>query len=298
MPQPSKAPAWKRAVNDVLRRTTGYQFERAVPSHNVPSAPAAQRPGGRGAKPKPAAKPGPKRTAETQPKPIRVPDHYDEWAADVIRRVTPRTMTSPVKLFGLVQAIRYVVAAGVAGDIVECGVWRGGSMQAVAWTLLELNDADRDLYLFDTFEGMPPPSEHDKRIRDGSSAEDLLERHDRTHAVWAYAGLDDVREGMVETGYPAERTHFVQGLVEDTIPSGAPQQISVLRLDTDWYASTKHELEQLYPRLAPGGVLILDDYGHWDGARKATEEYLAEIDDELLLLPISSGRIAVKPLKS
>ena len=167
-------------------------------------------------------------------------------------------------------------------------------MQAVAWTLLELESANRDLYLFDTYEGMPPPGENDKRISDGHRAEDLLERHGRGHAVWAYAGLDDVREAMTETGYPAERTHFVEGLVEDTVPSGAPERIAVLRLDTDWYASTKHELEQLYPRLVPGGVLILDDFGHWEGARKATEEYLASIDDELLLLPISSGRIAVK----
>ncbi|HET7194643.1 MAG TPA: TylF/MycF/NovP-related O-methyltransferase [Nocardioides sp.] len=227
-----------------------------------------------------------------------MPDHYDDWATELIRRVAPRTMTSAVKLYALIQSIRYVAAAGVEGDVVECGVWRGGSMQAVAWTLLEQNDADRDLYLFDTYEGMPPPSENDKRIGDGSRAEDLLQRHSRAHPVWAYAGLDDVREGMIETGYAAERTHFVQGLVEETIPSGAPERIAVLRLDTDWYASTKHELEHLYPRLVPGGVLILDDYGHWDGARKATEEYFASIDDEILLLPMSSGRIAVKPHRS
>jgi O-methyltransferase len=296
MPQPSTPPAWKKAVNDVLRRTTGYQLERAFRPEDVHSSPAARRAGGQLAKPKP--KPGARRTADSRAKSVRVPGHYDERASALIRRVTPRTMTSPVKLFSLVQSIRYVVAAGVAGDVVECGVWRGGSMQAVAWTLLEENAADRDLYLFDTFEGMPPPGENDKRIRDGSTAEELLQQHRRSHPVWAYAGLDDVREGMNETGYPVERTHFVQGLVEDTIPSGAPERIAVLRLDTDWYASTRHELEHLYPRLVPGGVLILDDYGHWDGARKATEEYLASIDDELLLLPISSGRIAVKPHSS
>lgn len=286
MRRPSQAPAWKQAVNDVLRRTTGYQLNRVVPPGGARPPKGAQ----------PAANPGvgTKRPADKRQRQVHVPDHYDEWAADLIRRVTPRTMTSPVKLFALVQSIRYVVAAGVEGDVVECGVWRGGSMQAVAWTLLELESANRDLYLFDTYEGMPPPGENDKRISDGHSAEDLLERHGRGHAVWAYAGLDDVREAMTETGYPAERTHFVEGLVEDTVPASAPERIAVLRLDTDWYASTKHELEQLYPRLVPGGVLILDDFGHWEGARKATEEYLASIDDELLLLPISSGRIAVK----
>lgn len=225
----------------------------------------------------------------------RVPAHFDKDAIELIRKVRPRTMTSPIKLFALIQSVRYAVAAQLPGDIVECGVWRGGSMQAVAWALEATGDTERDLYLFDTFEGMPPPTSHDRRTRDGSTAADLMQRHDTSHPVWAVAGLDDVIEGMAETNYPEQRVHMVKGLVEDTIPTEAPEQIAILRLDTDWYASTRHELEHLYPRLVPGGVLILDDYGHWEGARKATEEYLSSIKDELLLLPMATGRIAVKP---
>jgi len=203
-------------------------------------------------------------------------------------------MTGVEKLYGLVLATRYVVDHKIEGDIVECGVWRGGSMQAVALTLAEVGVSDRDLHLFDTFEGMPPPTEHDRRI-DGTSAASLLEQHDRGHNVWAIATLDDVQEAMREVEYPAERVHFHKGLVEETIPSGAPEKIAILRLDTDWYESTRHELEHLYDRLVPGGVLIIDDYGHWEGSQRATEEFLAKTGEPLLLLPLASGRIAVKP---
>ena len=113
--------------------------------------------------------------------------------------------------------------------------------------------------------------------------------------MWAVAGLDDVRAGMAETGYPAERVHFHPGPVEDTIPAAAPDAIAILRLDTDWYGSTRHELEHLYDRVPSGGVLILDDYGFWQGARDAVEEFLDRTGARLLLAPMASGRIAVKP---
>ena len=222
-----------------------------------------------------------------------LPAHYDDIAVDTIRRVQPRTMTGHWKLFGLILATRYIETHRIPGDVVECGVWRGGSMQAVALTLLERGETDRELHLFDTFEGMPPPTAHDRRK--GVSAEELLSRQTRDHNVWAIASLEDVREGMEELGYPTERIRYHKGLVEDTIPERAPEQIAILRLDTDWYESTKHELDHLYDRLSPGGVLILDDYGHWDGARKATDEFLERTGVRLLLLPLSGGRIAVKP---
>jgi len=95
--------------------------------------------------------------------------------------------------------------------------------------------------------------------------------------------------------YPARRLHYVEGMVEDTIPGQAPAQIAILRLDTDWYASTKHELHELYPRLSSGGVLIIDDYGWWHGCRKAVEEFLEETGARLLLLRMDEGRIAVRP---
>jgi hypothetical protein len=203
-------------------------------------------------------------------------------------------MTARDKLFALILATRHVADHGIPGAIVECGVWRGGSMQAVALALAERGDTGRDLHLFDTFEGMPEPTDRDLR-HDGKPATELLADNDRSRPVWAFATLDDVRAGMRETGYPAARVHFHPGRVEDTIPAQAPERIALLRLDTDWYESTRHELEHLYDRVPSGGIIVLDDYGYWQGAREATDDFLARTGVPLLLVPMGSGRIAVKP---
>jgi O-methyltransferase len=221
----------------------------------------------------------------------RIPSYVDDTTRDILKRSQPRTLTGLAKLLPLVDAVRYTVEHQIPGAAVECGVWRGGSMQAVAWTLLDAGVDDRDLYLYDTFEGMSQPTEDDVQTRTRATAADLLSRG----KAMCIADLDDVQQGMSETGYPMDRIHFHPGKVEDTIPEHTPEQIALLRLDTDWYESTKHELEHLYPRLSPGGVLIIDDFGSWDGARKATLEWLQESGEQLLLVPIGAARIAVKP---
>jgi len=223
-----------------------------------------------------------------------LPGYYDEEARRIIRSVRPRTMTEDEKLYALIIATRYVADHDVPGAVVECGVWRGGSMQAVAHTLLARGVTDRDLHLFDTFEGMPEPTEKDRRF-DGTPAQELLATREKTANIWAIASLEDVQAGMTETGYPVERVHFYRGLVEETIPAEAPPVIAILRLDTDWYDSTMHELEHLYDRVPSGGVLIMDDYGFWQGARQAVDEFLDRTGERLLLVPAASGRIAVKP---
>jgi O-methyltransferase len=233
--------------------------------------------------------------ARPEPEQHTFPLDFDDADKELYRRVGPYTMTTPPRVYALVRAVEYVAARDVPGAIVECGVWRGGSMMAAALTLLRLGVSDRELYLYDTFAGMPPPTEVDT-TRSGERAADLLARGDESSHIWAIASLGDVREAILSVGYPENRIHFVEGLVEETLPATAPQEIALLRLDTDWYRSTKHELEHLYPRLASGGVLILDDYGHWQGARRAVDEYLAENGLALLLNRIDgTARIAVKP---
>lgn len=202
-------------------------------------------------------------------------------------RVAPYTMTSQARVLALCDAVRYIDDNQIAGAIVECGVWRGGSMMAATLTLRSV----RELYLFDTFAGMPPPSEHDARY-DGTPADDLLRVDEQTVAR---ASLDDVMANVLGTGYTGN-VQFIPGKVEDTIPTQAPDRIALLRLDTDWYESTRHELEHLYPRLVPNGVLIIDDYGHWDGARRAVDEYVATLPLRPLLHRIDyTGRLAIKP---
>lgn len=224
----------------------------------------------------------------------RFPD-VDGRVRDIFNRIKPYTMTSPERVIGLCDAVRYVVANGIEGAIVECGVWRGGSSMAAALMLAGLGAADRDLYLFDTFEGMSAPGELDRRARDAAPADALLASSGKTDKVWAYSPLDEVRRNLASTGYPIERVSFVQGKVEDTIPGAAPEKIALLRLDTDWYESTRHELEHLFPRLAPGGVLIIDDYGAWEGARRAVDEFIDAAGAALFLNRIDeTGRIAVK----
>ena len=220
-------------------------------------------------------------------------------AADVretIAAVRPYTMTSPERLHGLCEAVRYITRCQIPGDVVECGVWKGGSMMAVADMLGRLDDASRQLHLFDTFGGMSEPTEADI-ARDGTTAETLLASEDKadSRSVWCVSPLDEVRHNMARVRYPESHVHFHRGKVEDTIPEGAPEQISLLRLDTDWYESTAHEMEHLFPRLSDGGVLIIDDYGHWDGARRAVDEYLEAHGIGLMLQRLDyTGRIAIK----
>jgi O-methyltransferase len=206
------------------------------------------------------------------------------------------TMTSLERVAALCEAVRYVTRHGIQGDLVECGVWRGGSMLAAARTLLEHGDRERTLWLYDTFTGMSEPTEVDVRDTDGSPAAALLASHDRSTDLWAVSPLDEVKRVMALCDYPAEKVRYVPGKVEDTIPADVPARIAILRLDTDWYESTHHELVHLFPRVIPGGVVIVDDYGFWQGSRRAVDEYLAATNARLLLNRIDdTGRIAVVP---
>jgi len=229
-----------------------------------------------------------------RPKQRPLPPDVDDDARAVLETVLPFTMTSPERILALRDAVRHVCRHEIPGDIVECGVWRGGSMMAAALTLLECG-ARRRLHLFDTFAGMPPPAAVDRDFSGVLAAERLAAEDPLAGHTWCHSPLADVRANLLSTGYPAERVRFVAGRVEETLPGEAPEQIAILRLDTDWYESTRHELEHLYPRLAVGGVLIIDDYGHWQGARRAVDEYLAATGARLFLTRIDyTGRLAVK----
>ncbi len=214
-----------------------------------------------------------------------------------LSRCAPFTMTSDERMYSVFQASRYLAQAAIEGDVVECGVWRAGSSMMAALTLLaDEPNSDRRFWLYDTFEGMPAPGEHDVGLH-GENAAAEWERNQREDInEWCYAPLEEVRANMLGTGLGGERLELVQGTVEETIPSRIPEQISLLRLDTDWYESTYHELVHLFPRLSRGGVLILDDYGHWEGVRKAVDRYLNEQQIHLLLQRIDyAGRLAIKP---
>ena len=237
-----------------------------------------------------------------QPTPAPPQDRIAEADARIIAAATPYTLTGFERLLALVQAVEYLERRRIPGAFAECGVWRGGSVLAMALKLLDLGVDDRDVHLYDTFDGMTAPTEADTSPYDPPALVEWRAAAERGERPWpnlfepTVFNLDAVRALLESSGYPPARLHFVPGRVEDTIPAHAPDQLALLRLDTDWYESTRHELEHLYPRLAPGGVLIIDDYGHWEGCARAVDEYFAADGREPLLLNRVdyTCRIAVK----
>lgn len=223
----------------------------------------------------------------------------DDGDIDLIKYVLDNnyTMTSIPRLISTVKACRYIVENKIPGDFVECGVWRGGN-GILAQRLFEQLDSDRCVWMFDTFEGMTAPTEFDvasnTKVHAGKK---FAASQQDSHNDWCYASLEDVKRNCEKSNLSLEKFRFVRGDVSKTLKDKAnlPTEIAILRLDTDWYESTKVELEILYPNLCRGGVLIIDDYGHWEGARKAVDEYFSGCDFKPLLNVVDyTCRIAVK----
>jgi len=204
-------------------------------------------------------------------------------------------MTSKERMYALYKSVQYVIKNDIPGDFVECGVWRGGSTMLIAYTLKELSATDRKIYLYDTFKGMTQPTNFDFKVSDEKifSMNQWKSEQREDHNEWCFSPLSEVKKNMDMTYYPNNNIFFVKGNVEDTLPKVTTSKIAVLRLDTDWYESTKHELIHLFPLLSKNGVLIVDDYGYWAGSKKAVDEYFDK--NQILLNKIdSSGLIGVK----
>lgn len=226
------------------------------------------------------------------------PSDFTAAEKESILAIQQFTMTSIERQVALSRAVDYIVENNLSGDIVECGVWKGGSMMLIARRLLQLKNTDRKLFLFDTFEGMSEPGEKDISAIDHSSAKELLSKEDKLEGnnVWCYSSLDEVKANLNKTNYPAGNIFYFKGKVEDTLQEPSIGKIALLRLDTDWYESTKHELEILYDKLVEGGVLIIDDYGHWSGSKKAVDEFIEKRKLRIFLNRIDyTGRLAIKP---
>lgn len=225
-----------------------------------------------------------------------IPVDMDEWFGPIYQECKSYTMTSMDMRYSMAKATEYVVKTGIPGDIVEVGVWRGGSMMICARTLLLLCQTSRRIWLYDTFEGMSVPTSKDISLQGGMVAKNEWEKNQRAdHNEWCYASLKGVKENMRSTGYPENRITYVKGMIENTIPAQAPNHISILRLDSDWYESTRHALIHLFPLLSKGGVLIIDDYGSWKGARDAVDQFIRENNISILLHRIGdSGRVGIK----
>jgi O-methyltransferase len=223
---------------------------------------------------------------------------FDDAEREIYLKAHLNLCGSVEAIVSLIRAVRYIVENKIPGALIECGVFMGGNIEVMIRTLQTLGVAERDIFLYDTFAGMPRPD-----ATDDFGLDDELKRIWDVHRTdadgdagcdWMRAGIDVVRRRIEPLGYPPERLHFVKGVVEDTIPTVMPPEIALLRLDTDFYSSTKHELVHLYPRLPSGGVLIIDDYGA--NCRRAVDEYAAEHQLRWFLTRLDAHvRLLVKP---
>lgn len=202
--------------------------------------------------------------------PIAIPETFQT----LYKKYQQYSMIKWQGLYTAFNATDYLIKNNIEGDIVECGVWEGGCSAIIAEHLANHNDTKRHFYLYDTYEGMSEPTEKDYSFATKQSAQDLYNTYQKDGKTdWSVGSLDTVKKVMKQTGYPQKNLSFVKGKVEDTIPKTTPNKIALLRLDTDWYDSTKHELDHLFPKLVKGGILIVDDYGAWAGSKQAVDEY-------------------------
>lgn len=230
---------------------------------------------------------------------VKMPVELTKEEVEIVNYIKKNnlSMASYERLWATLMACKYSIDQNIEGDFVECGVWRGGNA-LIAAALFRLYGVNKKVYCFDTFGGMTPPTEKDRHASNNKSAlEDFLKNQTDTHNEWCYASLEDVKNNFKQFGLLNENVVFVKGDVCKTldIEENIPKTISVLRLDTDWYESTKKELEVLYPRISIGGPLLIDDYGHWAGSKEATDEYFKKYNNRPFFQYTDyTGRVAIK----
>jgi O-methyltransferase len=204
------------------------------------------------------------------------------------------------------DAIRYVMDNNIDGAIVECGVGEG-NFEAVCITELMARGQARDIHMFDTFKGLTAPGVNDYTTDDTPfykmTNHEVVEEWNKHVVVdglnnWCYCSLERVQERLNEFNYDQSKLHYVIGDVMDTLalPVNIPEKIALLRLDTDWYESSKFELLKLYGNVVSGGLIIFDDYHHWAGQKKAVDEFFVEINHAPSLIPVDTVK-AVSMIK-
>jgi O-methyltransferase len=259
-----------------LVRRGNPQFSHGQTTDNPPAA---------------TSEPDPRKTGVTHELRDRYRDIVEEPFWNIAQKCLPHTCVLIERLYAIYKTMEYVCRHDIEGDIVECGVGKGGSVMATAETLAHFRSTERKIYVYDTFEGMTPPGAHDVDYH-GNHQSTL----DPSLLYWPGSGhYQEIEQKLHGCAYPYDRFVLVKGPVEKTLPGVMPDKIASLRLDTDFYESTKQELVHLYPRVVSGGVVTIDDYGHFLGARKAVDDYFATCRDRVLLHRIDyTARTGVK----
>ena len=231
-------------------------------------------------------------------------DLFDKYKND--------TMVPQMDAYYSYLAANYVGNNNIKGCVVECGVYRGGLTMIMAETIEKHsnNSLDREYYLLDTFLGMPEPSKEDFKLSltANNNVDDVIQHtkdkylgslNDAGKSSWCLGEIEEVKKTISKSGIDINKFFLIEGMVEETLQKNKIPDIAILRLDTDFYSSTITELKTLYPKLVQGGVLIIDDYGVWNGATKATQEYFNFFKNDFpLLIPLpKNGAILVKQHK-
>ena len=187
------------------------------------------------------------------------------------------SMTGERRMSYLTKSVKYIFENKIDGDFVECGVWKGGNL-ILMQRLLDYYGFKRKIYGYDTFEGMTDPSEHDLDYENNNAyrllaQEKKVENVDQKN-IWCYSGIESVKKN-ISKHTNISNLKLVKGDVLETLKynENIPDKISLLRLDTDFYESTKMELEVLFPLVVKNGIIIIDDYGHWQGQKKAVDDF-------------------------
>ena len=167
--------------------------------------------------------------------------------------------------------------------------------------MIENNIPTRDIYLYDTFAGLVEPSKYDytckDTVLDTKNSEEVYENWKEQIITsninnWCYTHIEKVKSNLYSTGYPQDKLHFIVGNTIETlqIKENIPEKIAILQLDTDWYESSKVEIEKLYNNVVVGGVIIFDDYYHWDGQRRAVDEFFKSINIDYKFIKINNNK--------
>lgn len=203
--------------------------------------------------------------------------------------VKPYSMTGVERIYSLFDSLEFIRLNNIDGDFVECGVWMGGNILGIMEYLYYYKIYNRYIWLYDTFDGMTQPEDIDEDFRD-------IKAIDQFERVKAYCSIEDVKDVLSVSKYPEGMLKYIKGDVCMTLDciDNLPNKISLLRLDTDWYKSTKKELDILYPILIEGGILIVDDYGHWKGSRVAVDEYFEGLSIDMEFIDYTGIKIIKK----
>ena len=229
----------------------------------------------------------------------RYPVEFDKWDIELFDYILNNklTMVSESRLISTFLSTKYILENNIPGDLIECGVWRGGNSIGIKY-LLEKYKSDKKLYLFDTFKGMTEPTKFDVSIQDEISAREKYEKSIKTnYNEWCFCPLSEVKENFIKAKLSLENIIFIEGPLEDTLlnEKNIPGKISLLRLDTDWYESTRVGIEKLFPKLSSKGITLIDDYGHWGGAKKAIDDFFGESKYQILNSYVDyTGRMIIK----